>query len=55
MARADGGLVEMPGAGNPLPREIWCVVHADVRRSPRVRLMADLIADLIQENSAALA
>jgi DNA-binding transcriptional LysR family regulator len=55
MAAADGGLVEMPGAGNPLPREIWCVVHADVRRSPRVRLMTDLIADLIQENSAALA
>lgn len=54
LARADAGLVEMPADELPLPREIWCIVHPDVRRSPRVRLMVDLIADLIQENAAAL-
>jgi DNA-binding transcriptional LysR family regulator len=55
LARTDGDLREIPGADRPLLREIWCVVHSDVRRSPRVRLMADLIADLVQENSAVLA
>ncbi|MDM0037630.1 LysR family transcriptional regulator [Variovorax sp. J22G21] len=54
LAGNDAGLVEMPGADWPLLREIWCVVHPDVRRSPRVRLMADLIAELVQENSAVL-
>ena len=54
LARADESLVEMPGEHLPLVREIWCVVHTDVRRSPRVRLMVDLIAKLIEENAAAL-
>ena len=54
LARADEGLVEMPGEEPPSLREIWCVVHTDVRRSPRVRLMVDLIAELIEENAAAL-
>jgi len=55
LARPDEGLVEMEGAPLPPPREIWCVVHPDVRRSPRVRLMVDLVAELIGENAAALA
>lgn len=54
LARADSRLVEMPADPLPFPREIWCIVHPDVRRSPRVRLVMDLIAELVRENSAAL-
>lgn len=60
IARPDNGLIEVPrppgppGLERPLLREIWCVVHPDVRRSPRVRLMVDLLGQLIQESSAAL-
>ena len=54
LARNDGGLVEITSAEPPVLREIWCVVHPDVRRSPRVRLMADLIAEVIRKNSAML-
>lgn len=54
LARGDAGLVEMPLPEPIAAREIWCVVHPDVRRSPRVRLVADLMAELIQENAAAL-
>lgn len=49
LARSDNALVEIPGADRPVVREIWCVVHPDVRRSPRVRRMADLVAELIQD------
>jgi len=55
LAQGDPGLVEMPGADGTAPRDIWCVLHPDVRRSPRVRLMADLIAELVADNAAALA
>jgi DNA-binding transcriptional LysR family regulator len=54
LARPDTGLIEMPRPDHPFLREIWCVVHPDVRRSPRVRLMADLIGELIQDSSAVL-
>jgi DNA-binding transcriptional LysR family regulator len=54
LARADSGLVEVPGAGRPVLREIWSVIHPDVRRSARVRLMADLIAEVVQANTAML-
>ncbi|HEX5487364.1 MAG TPA: LysR family transcriptional regulator [Limnobacter sp.] len=32
----------------PPSRQVWLVVHPDVRRSPRVRLMADLIAQVME-------
>ncbi|MDR6890784.1 MULTISPECIES: LysR family transcriptional regulator [Variovorax] len=54
LARTDDALIEVPGADRHMLREIWCVVHPDVRRSPRVRLMVDLIGELIQGSSAAL-
>jgi hypothetical protein len=39
--------VEIPPP-SPIPgREIWLVLHPDVRRSPRVRLIADLIAEVV--------
>jgi DNA-binding transcriptional LysR family regulator len=48
LAGGDSGLVEIPAADLPVSREIWCVVHPDVRRSARVRRVADLIAELVQ-------
>jgi DNA-binding transcriptional LysR family regulator len=47
IARDTPGLVEIQPP-TPIPgREIWLVLHPDVRRSPRVRLVADLIADVV--------
>lgn len=54
LVRAGEGLVEVPGAQRPALREIWSVVHPDVRRSPRVRLMADLIAQTVRDHATAL-
>ena len=54
LARADSALVEVPGADRPVLREIWSVIHPDVRRSSRVRLIADLIADVVQASAAIL-
>ena len=54
LGRADSALVEVPGAAQPVLREIWSVIHPDVRRSARVRLMADLIADVVQASAAIL-
>ena len=54
LARADSALVEVPGADRPVLREIWSVIHPDVRRSARVGLMADLIADVVQASAAIL-
>lgn len=33
----------------PIARKIWLVMHPDVKRSPRVRVIADLLADLLGE------
>jgi len=38
----------------PTVREIWLVMHPDVKRSPRVRLLADLIVELVGEAQALL-
>lgn len=54
LARTDTALIEIPGAGRPIMREIWSAIHPDVRRSPRVKLMADVIAKLVQDNAALL-
>jgi len=47
MARGDDALVELPGEGRPVMREVWSVVHPDVRRSPRVRAVADALAEMV--------
>ncbi|MEO6918743.1 MAG: LysR family transcriptional regulator [Collimonas sp.] len=54
LAHGDNTLVEIPATGLPLAREIWSVVHPDVRHSPRVRLIAGLVAELIHLHAAAL-
>jgi len=55
LAASDDALVEVTGADAASSRDIWCVLHPDVRRSPRVRRMADLIAELLRDNAASLA
>lgn len=42
-------LVELASAPRcDIEREIWLVVHPDVRRSPRVQIVADAIADAVR-------
>ena len=55
MAAGDALLVRMPLTAGPPPRELWLVVHPDVRRSPRVRLIADLVAEVVTAGAAVLA
>lgn len=47
-------LVDMRITPGPEPRELWLVIHPDVRRSPRVRLIADVVADIITASAAEL-
>ena len=55
IARDDAGLVEVPGEGRPVMREVWSVVHPDVRRSPRVRAVADALAEMVGAHAGRLA
>ncbi|MET0964337.1 MAG: LysR family transcriptional regulator [Noviherbaspirillum sp.] len=55
MAAGDALLERMPLAAGPAQRELWLVVHPDVRRSPRVRLIADLVAEVVIGGAALLA
>ncbi|MFP3562080.1 LysR family transcriptional regulator, partial [Paraburkholderia sp. SIMBA_049] len=46
---ATAALVELTSAPRcDVEREIWLVVHPDVRRSPRVQRVADAIADAVR-------
>ena len=47
----DPNLVVFDAADGAMRRELWLVVHPDVRRSPRVQRVADLIAELVREHS----
>lgn len=49
LADEDAGLVPIPHAATPVLRELWLAVHPDVRRSPRVRRMVDLLVEVTQE------
>ncbi|NIF41812.1 LysR family transcriptional regulator [Burkholderia sp. Tr-862] len=47
---ATAALVELTSAPRcDVEREIWLVVHPDVRRSPRVQRVADAIADAVRD------
>lgn len=54
MAATDPLLERLPFDAGPAP-EIWLVVHPDVRRSPRVRLIADLVAEVVTSGGDVLA
>ena len=49
LAAGDAALAPVPEPLCPTVRQIWLVLHPDVRRSPRVRLIADLLAALVGE------
>ena len=55
MAAGDAQLERLAVASGPPAREIWLVVHPDVRRSPRVRLIADLLVEVVSGGADVLA
>jgi len=55
MAAGDPRLERLPCDAGPGARELWLVVHPDVRRSPRVRLIADLVAEVVSGGADVLA
>lgn len=54
LARNDPALFRIPGIDCPVKLEIWMVVHPDVRRSPRVKAVADSISDLLKKHQEIL-
>lgn len=53
MAAGDRSLVSVPVA-EELRREIWLVVHADLRRTPAIRAVLDLFVQLFREGRSVL-
>jgi DNA-binding transcriptional LysR family regulator len=54
LARGDAMLQPMPGVECPVKRGIWLVLHPDVRRSPRVKAVAEGLTELLHEHAALL-
>ncbi|QID16223.1 LysR family transcriptional regulator [Nitrogeniibacter mangrovi] len=54
LAADDPSVAPIDPPGCDIVRDIWLVMHPDVKRSPRVRLIADLVADVIGGASAVL-
>lgn len=54
LATNDASLTMLAEPACPVNRKIWLVVHPDVKRSPRVRLVADLLADCVREGEKLL-
>lgn len=48
----DPGLVTVDGGPLPPPREIWLLIRPDLAAAPRVRAVADALADLFRQNRA---
>jgi len=51
----DDRLALVRGLEYPVPRKLWLVLHPDLRRSPRVRAVADAIAEIVEHQSTLLA
>lgn len=49
LAAGDEALSFVPDPVCPTVRQMWLVMHPDVKRSPRVRLLADLLVELVGE------
>lgn len=52
MADADPALTRVDPASAPPDRTIWLVIHADIRRSPAVRAVADHLIDIFIHEAA---
>ncbi|WP_034301637.1 LysR family transcriptional regulator [Herbaspirillum sp. RV1423] len=55
VARNDAELEQFDTGQPPWLRDMWLTVHPDLRRSPRVQRIADLLAEIVQEQQAFLA
>lgn len=49
LAAEDTGLTLVSEPACLIKRQIWLVMHPDVKRSPRVRLVADLLTDVVAD------
>jgi DNA-binding transcriptional LysR family regulator len=54
LARDDDGLVQIPVKERPVSRSIWTVVHPDVRRSERVRVVGDAVVETLRGSASFL-
>ncbi|WP_412480567.1 LysR family transcriptional regulator [Azonexus sp. IMCC34839] len=54
LAAEDARLTLLSDPVCPISRHIWLVMHPDVKRSPRVRLVADLLVNIVAEAQALL-
>ena len=48
MGDADARLARLPFDASSAVRELWLAFHPDLRRSPRVRLVVDFLADVLR-------
>lgn len=53
LADAEPGLVRLRGP-EPVPHELWLLVHGDLRRAPRVRAVIEWVDDLVARARPAL-
>ncbi len=53
LRRHSQSLLYVAGEACAIPRKLWLVMHDDVRRSPRVRAVADHLIDLFASNPVA--
>ncbi|MDA8092490.1 MAG: LysR family transcriptional regulator [Betaproteobacteria bacterium] len=49
LAANDGALSLLPDRVGSPARPLWLVMHPDMKRSPRVRVIADVLVDLVHE------
>lgn len=49
LAARDSALTPLSSHACPAPRQLWLVMHPDVKRSPRIRLMADVLIALVRD------
>jgi len=54
LAANDDALSLVPDPVCTIVRKLWLVMHPDVKRSPRVRLLADLLVEVVVEAQALL-
>ncbi|WP_317201850.1 LysR family transcriptional regulator [Janthinobacterium sp.] len=54
LGAGDAALRRVPGVDCPTRRKLWLVMHPDLRRSPRVRAVADAVAEAVELHAALL-
>jgi DNA-binding transcriptional LysR family regulator len=55
VAGRDPGLARVPISEAMPPRELWLLVHGDLRRSPRIRAALDFVVDVAEQQHRRLA